>query len=216
MVTNHVAELQQLQQSIHAWQHEEHNHIQVLYAYLETGQMEQMKQYLATMENEIHQIVQLVNSGNIALDAILNAKLTHAKKLDIHVDYTVALAPQQWMHDMDLALLLGNLLNNALEGAASKKLGERWIRIYIASKQDKLYLYIANPFQGKRSKKNKQYYSTKQDHMGLGRIKIKDIIKKYNGIESTADDQGIFVTEILLDPTIHAADTTIHDSSSPF
>lgn len=75
------------------WRHDYHNHLQSMKAYVEMGQYDKLQEYLGLLENDLDQVNQLCDSGNVNLDAILNSKISLAEKNGIRVDYKAACRP---------------------------------------------------------------------------------------------------------------------------
>jgi sensor histidine kinase regulating citrate/malate metabolism len=101
---------------------------------------------------------------------------------------------------LDLAVILGNLIDNAMEGAQTVKKNNPWIDIKLKYTKGRLIININNSFDGFVYKQGDKIISRKdksQNH-GLGLDSVKDIIKKYNGIISTNYNQDTFKVKVLM------------------
>lgn len=78
VVKKQVEEVQNLYLTMRGWRHDYHNHIQALKAQLGMGQYELATEYLGRLEEDLDDIRQMVESGNVSLDAILNRNLQSA------------------------------------------------------------------------------------------------------------------------------------------
>ena len=70
------------------WRHDYHNHMQSLKAYLAMDHIEEAREYLNSLENDLNDINLLFDTGNVGVDAILNSKVSLAIHDGIKVDYS--------------------------------------------------------------------------------------------------------------------------------
>ena len=80
----------------------------------------------------------LLKTGNISLDAILSAKIAQAKAENIVVTIKAVVPDHLAITDLELSILVGNLLDNAIEACRTAE-GDRFIRIYMSMKGKMLY-----------------------------------------------------------------------------
>lgn len=86
------------------------------------------------------------------------------------------------------------------EGQAGQMDGsEAFIRIYIGVLKEQLYISVANSSHGKMNKIGKRYLSTKKSAgHGYGLMRIDRIVNKYHGYINRQNEEGAFVTEVML------------------
>ena len=80
----------------------------------------EIQDYIDRMEYFIHNPKEIVSSGNVEIDSVLNYMLQKAKAELETVDVKVIL-PEEIKHSFDLNVLIGNLLENAIEAARKTK-----------------------------------------------------------------------------------------------
>ena len=102
VVAKQVEEVQGLYMTMRGWRHDYHNHLQVLKAQLSMGQTELAQEYLGRLEQDLDSIKQLVETGNVSLDAILNSKLSYAQKQQISLHYKATVPPKLSVSDLSL------------------------------------------------------------------------------------------------------------------
>ena len=110
-----VEEVQNIYLTMRSWRHDYHNHLQKLKAHIMMDQIKEANQYLNELEIDLDNVNQLVESGNINLDAILNSKLSLAIKNNIDINYQAKVPETLTISDIDLCVLIGNLIDNAVE-----------------------------------------------------------------------------------------------------
>ena len=132
-------------------------------------------------------------------DAILNSKLALAKQKSVNNINCKAVLPETLsIEDVDLCVLLGNLLDNAIE--ACEKIPEemRFLRIYMVAKKSQLYVSIQNSAKEELDFNERNYISTKRGAHGLGMKRVKAMTDKYEGYLTLANESGIFAAEVTL------------------
>lgn len=200
LLENHISEIDDLYHKIRGWRHDYHNHIQIMIAYLELGKTKEMMKYLRDLDKDLSTIDQVIKTGNIMVDSILNTKISIAEKNNIRVDADAVVSDRISISDIDLCVIIGNLLDNAIEACMTvEDEEERFIRIYIAEKMDQFYIYVSNSYEGELNKKGSRYFTTKGEReRGYGIIRIDGIVEKNQGMINRQSEKDIFATEIIL------------------
>ena len=199
LMKQQMDEIENIYMTMRGWRHDYHNHIQSLKGYLSLNKVEQMKNYLNELETDLDSIDTLYHSGNLQLDSILNAKLAIAEKGQIRIHCDASIPPQLHVSDLDLCVILGNLLDNAIESCRKiKDPDERFIRVYIGILKKQLYISITNATSDTVKQRTDHYFTTKRGDHGHGLKRVDQVVKKYDGYLNRQNEPGIFATEIVL------------------
>lgn len=198
LLKNEVDEVHNIYLTMQRWRHDYHNHIQSVKAYLVMNSLEEARVYLDALEQDLDDINLLFNTGNINADAILNAKISLAIKKGIRVDYKATVPRALTVSDIDLCVVIGNLIDNAVEACEKVASENQFIRLYIGILQKQLYLSVSNATNEVVRKLDEQYISTKRGNHGHGLKRINKIVDKYGGFINRKNEPGVFVTEIML------------------
>lgn len=199
LMKQQMDEIENIYMTMRGWRHDYHNHIQSLKGYLSLNKVEQMKNYLNELETDLDSIDTLYHSGNLQLDSILNAKLAIAEKGQIRIHCDASIPPQLHVSDLDLCVILGNLLDNAIESCRKiKDPDERFIRVYIGILKKQLYISITNATSETVKQRTDYYFTTKRGDHGHGLKRVDQVVKKYDGYLNRQNEPGIFATEIVL------------------
>ena len=199
LMKQQMDEIENSYMTMRGWRHDYHNHLQSLKGYLSLNKVEQMKNYLNELETDLDSIDTLYHSGNLQLDSILNAKLAIAEKGQIHVHCDASIPPQLHVSDLDLCVILGNLLDNAIESCRKiKDPDERFIRVYIGILKKQLYISITNATSETVKQRTDHYFTTKRGDHGHGLKRVDQVVKKYDGYLNRQNEPGVFATEIVL------------------
>lgn len=200
LITEHYEEVQNIYQTMRGWRHDYHNHIQAMKAHLAMGQLEELQAYLDMLDNDLQMVDTVIKTGNIRLDAILNSKLSLMASKKIHVHAKAQVPKILTVNELDLCVMIGNLLNNAMESCekvADEQ--ERFIRIYIGVLKQQLYISVTNSVGDEVRKLGLgKYLTTKGSGHGFGLGRIAALVEKYGGFLNLQNEPGVFAAEILL------------------
>ena len=199
LMKQQMDEIENIYMTMRGWRHDYHNHLQSLKGYLSLNKVEQMKDYLNELETDLDSIDTIYHSGNLQLDSILNAKLAIAEKGQIRIHCDASIPPQLHVSDLDLCVILGNLLDNAIESCRKiKNPDERFIRVYIGILKKQLYISITNATSETVKQRTDHYFTTKRGDHGHGLKRVDQVVKKYDGYLNRQNEPGVFATEIVL------------------
>ncbi len=199
LVQKYCEEVQNIYREMRGWRHDYHNHIQTMKAYRHLGQNDRLDEYLISLDQDLTSVDNLIKSGNVMVDAILNSKLSLAKSRRISINAKAVVPEELSLSETDLCVIIGNLLDNAMEACAKiEDEAERFIRVYIDIKRDHLYISVTNASGGQIKKLNGRYLSSKPGYHGFGLVRADRLIDKYGGYIKRRDEEGAFTTEILL------------------
>jgi DNA-binding LytR/AlgR family response regulator len=200
LMTKHYNEVENIYKQMRAWKHDYHNHIQVMKAYLELNKYDDMEKYLNELDEDLTNIDTVLKTGNVMVDAILNSKLSLAMSQGININAKASVPKNLQVSDIDLCVIIGNLMDNAMEAAVKiENKEDRFIRVYIREMKEQLYISITNSVGGEIKKTSFGYISTKlaKNH-GFGLKRVDAIVAKYNGFINRQNEEGVFATEIIL------------------
>lgn len=200
LVTRHYDEVQNIYIQMRGWRHDYHNHIQAMKAYLTLGQLDELSQYLSDLDADLSTVDTVLKTGNVMVDAILNSKISLVVSKKIHVNAKATVPRELNISEIDLCVIIGNLLDNAMEACLKQpEESKRFIRVYIGILKEELYISVSNSVGGAVMKSGKTYLSTKSSAThGFGLMRVDRIVQKYNGYINRQNEEGVFATEVLL------------------
>ncbi len=199
LIETHYEEVETMYKQMRSWRHDYRNHIQTMKALASDGDMDAVKAYLDMLDNDLNTVDTVVKTGNAMADAILNSKISLAKSKNITVKADAHIPVKLKMSELDLCVIIGNLLDNAIEASLSLPQDKRIIRIYMDMKNTQLYISVTNfTSSGKMRKIKNRFRTTKGEGHGFGLIRIDNIIERLDGYLSRNSEDGAFTTEILI------------------
>lgn len=197
----HFEELRNNQIRINKAVHDTKNQLLAVLGYVENNQNQKAIETINLLCHNILGKANLVNTGNVAVDSLLNAKLNMIRKLDIDLETYFLLEPNLKVDEIDLCVVLGNILDNAIE--ACQKIStekERKIYLKIAQVEEHVLIEICNSISHKVIYKNGKIITKKKDKLfhGYGLKNVEDVVEKYNGNITYEQEENIFIVRILL------------------
>lgn len=193
----HLEEVRSIHNEMRGYKHDFHHHLQALKGQLEAGQVERAIAYLEQLDRSLQTVDTLLKTGNVTVDAILSAKLAQARAAGIAVTAETNLPPELSLTDLELSIVIGNLLDNAIEGCRSAA-GEKFLRLSLRMKGDMLYFYLLNSAGKKRKKVGSLFRTGKTGAHGFGLHRAETIVKQHGGWVKYNSEDGAFTSEFLV------------------
>ena len=191
--------LQENQESIKQFRHDWKNRVQVIGQLVETQKWEELKEYLSEVENRMVAMQLYSNTGNLAVDSIINCKMYQAIKKKIKISVNVLLPNEITIESDDIVVILGNVLDNAIEACEYVR-EEKYIELNFWYDGGCIFLHVCNSFDEVLNIKNGEYITRKKDKSmhGVGIKSVKNTVEKYNGITEITTKKNKFIVNIMM------------------
>lgn len=174
--------------------HDMKHHIREINDLLTKNKVEQAKDYLYQMNNDILNAQNIYNTGHEAFDGILNYYAEKYANKSLKLEVSVAIPENLEINIFDINIVLGNLLDNALENAISNT----QVDFNLKYNAGMLHISMSNLFEGKIKKVDGNIVSRKGENHGLGLDNIKRIVEKYDGTMVMECDGGWFNVDLIM------------------
>lgn len=183
--------------------HDLKKHLSGLLGMLQAKQINEAKGYITQLLNDgiINCPEEVSHSGNIVVDSLINHSCAYAQKDQIDFDINVFIPTTLPFENGHIAIILGNLMENALDACREIPNGKRYIYLDISYAKEVLQLIIRNNYQIKRKKdRHGNYLTTKADrlHHGLGLASIRQAVEHYHGQMAITDKDNEFQVVVIL------------------
>lgn len=160
-----------------------------------------VKQSPSAGEREIEKVLGVVHSGtkhlytiNYVLNSVCREKLRLAEEYNITVQYSLQFPEVISLNPIEMAVIYGNLLDNALEACIPVEPEKRKMDFYSSYKDNKLYIRLANS-----CKANEKYYLSGGDNEhGLGLASVEEIVKSHEGIMDINSRDDWYEVKIII------------------
>lgn len=161
--------------------HDFKNHVMAIRSFIEQDNKEGLLQYCEDLEVPGVQNISIPYTGNVAADGVFYHYMGLAQEYEISFHISGMFGALH-ISDIDLCVLLGNALDNAISACCRIPKELRFINLAISLDGDVLAIMIQNSFDGIIEEENGVIFSRKRDHeIGIGLKSMKDICKKYHG-----------------------------------
>lgn len=177
--------------------HDMKNCMMIVDKCIEQGDYSEARKYISTlMEEKIDVLGIKMFCSNKVLNYIINNKFAVCEKMNIETKCIIS-ANLNEISAVDLSILIGNLLDNAME--AAEKTEWRMVNIEIYEEEN-ITIIVENTINESVLQNNHLFATTKQDKSkhGFGMISIKDILKKYRGSIEYSEDGNILTCQVVL------------------
>lgn len=191
---------QNLHNEIKALKHDFTNHIISIREIAEKENNKSIIKYtkeLLYLENEISKIIDIDNK---VVSALINYKNNYIKERNIKFNFNIDIPKNTNIEQLDLAIILGNLLDNAIEACSIVQENKRYINLNIKYKFGKTSIIMENSMLGNIKMDNNKIITSKKDkeNHGYGLLNIRRTVEKYEGIMKLKDEGDKFIIEILI------------------
>ncbi|WP_253198247.1 MULTISPECIES: sensor histidine kinase [unclassified Clostridium] len=192
--------IQELIHTLRAQRHDFNNHISCIYGLLKTGEINVAKEYSEKLANQTSEINTILNIDIPIIAALLNFKLSIAKERKIELYIDINLPKSIKIDPVNISILLGNALDNAIEACENIANGNKFIRIKMYIEKVHLIIKITNSTNKATQEGTGEHKTThpdKENH-GFGLENINYIVNKYDGLIQIEEEENLFILNIAL------------------
>lgn len=174
--------------------HDMKNHFDIVESMINTSHIQEAKDYMEQISFD--QGEHYVHVNHLVLNYILSNKTKLAKSHGIDLCSVIIGKPVTFIADVDYSILVGNLLDNAIEATIEAK--ENEVNLCLSFYEDRFVIEVKNCVVDKP--KSKQLLTNKKDKSkhGIGLKNIKDIVEKYNGQDVIEVNGNVFYHMCIL------------------
>lgn len=161
----------------------------------------QFNEYLNRLEDSIDEYNTVIDTGNQSLDVVLTEKNIICATKGIKFTYIVDGSLFNFLSDMDVYALFGNIMDNAIESTATVQDAEkRLISLKVARRNGMIVLFVENYFENELKYQDGHLITTKAEkhHHGLGLRSITSIAEKHGGMASFVAEDHLFKLTVTL------------------
>jgi hypothetical protein len=183
-----------------AAKHDLHHHILVMQSYLHNKQFAELEEYLNQYQVRLTESAQPSLCKHYIVDAILQHYRSVAAESGIQFAVKVDMPVQVRVADLDICIILGNVIENAIEACQRMKDAGQFINLHIKMIGDMLIVTLDNSYDGRVKQAATALVSSKRSdgEEGVGLSSVKSVVNKYNGVLKIDYTANIFKTSIML------------------
>lgn len=194
----HYEELYRYQNEIRTFRHDIKNKLLSVSGLLADGQIERAAEAVKGEADFLDEANNgIINSGNPAVDAVLQSKLTIAERKGIKLDFSVKLSGEIKVDLLEFGVLIGNALDNAIEATENiEDSTDKTIFASIITMGGRIVVSVENPVKAEVDTKRIGTAKPDKINHGYGLKSIKTIAQKYDGDVFVSCEGNIFTTSI--------------------
>jgi len=181
--------------------HDKHHQLIVIRALAESGQTEKLQSYIAELMEEVDETARIAYCENVLVNVVASHYLGIALAEGIQVDAKMDIPEGiTQIRDGDLCIIIGNLLENALE-ACRYVSDSPFIKVLARLTGRNLAILVENSFDGKVESQQGKYISRKtpeEMREGIGLTSVKNLCQKYDGMFETEHSESVWRASALL------------------
>ena len=175
------------------------HHTHLIREYLRSGKLQELESYLDNYTASLPNTQALVYSKHDAINVLLAYFAQQAQEAGIEMDVFVQLPERLNLPDTTLSVILGNLLENAMEACRQLPAGEGKITVRGKAEGGSVFFDISNTYSGQlRKNKAGKILSSKGPNRGLGLESVSQLASTHNGMLEVDATDGIFKASVLL------------------
>ena len=181
--------------------HEYKNQIVCMDMLMKKKDYSKLEDYIGNISDKLDAQLDMVDTNNDVVNAILNAKYYEAIKNDVLFVLKINDLSDIKVSDEDIVTILSNLLDNAIEAAKQCDVGKRTVKIKLLSEDDVLSIAVTNAYKTEPMLTEDGYIRTtknnKEEH-GWGIRNIVATLEKYDAEYIIDYKNGEFVFSIMM------------------
>ncbi|WP_416326790.1 sensor histidine kinase [[Eubacterium] hominis] len=179
--------------------HDLHHHLMLVNSYIEKDDKEGLKNYIDLYRRELPPDVLELYSRNDVVNAIICYYASRARDYHIRFDANIAYPDNCSISETDITVLLGNMLENAVEACQRSKSNDTFIKLWIKQHgTSELLILTDNTCNVPVTFQDGVPKSSKREGMGIGTSSMQDIAKRYDGSVRFETSDGIFYTSVIM------------------
>lgn len=197
------------QEETRAMFHDINKYMQAMRAVASRCSADEANHILEETQKLFDSIGTVVDVGNSVVSVILNEYTSNADEVDIPFHFDVSVPHNLGITAVDLYVLLGNTLDNAIEACCSLPEDQRYINLQLRTFHNILFYRIENPYAPDYPGKGKG-----KNH-GYGLQNVRKCVEKHAGDMSISQEDGKFILSLRLNDCVPLDCELVHHVTGP-
>lgn len=194
-------------QDIRGVRHDMKNHMMNMKGLMEQGHYVEAAEYMKKLDQSLDSFDFKFLTGNAVCDVVINSKYRQAQYQGIDLRVQFVYQKESGVADYDMAIVLSNLLDNAMEACMLVENRHRYIELELKQRGNFFLIKVQNPFSGKLNfdEKNGMPVSSKEkggELHGIGLQNVSAIAKRYYGTVNIETQNQIFAVTVMLQQSV--------------
>lgn len=193
----HLDELLIKQKALRGFKHDVSNQLVALKGYFASGNAVGGMRHVDSLLQRVSDIEAVIDTGNIALDAVLSNKQTIAEHKGIVFEHHICIAENLAVDPVDLCVIFGNALDNAIEACERLETADKRIVLDLRQEDSTLFCQLVNTAPPSDAGSLATSKPDKDNH-GFGFANLTASLEKYGGAPLVVWEKGWFTLSFML------------------
>lgn len=189
-------ELYNSQQEIRRSRHDQKNLLIAIQSEIDHGDLKKLRQLISSRLDKLDQVL-LTNPKDSVLESILYVKQQAAGQYGIHIDSQIHLTRAPAIDELDLAVMLSNLIDNAVESLVRDGASDS-IRCQVLERNENLLISVENNVYHPVDVNHLTTHKPDKERHGLGLPSVRELVNRYDGLIEITCESGVFLVNIIL------------------
>ena len=180
--------------------HDLNNHLDILYQMIAAQRLDEARTYISQISEPMKELMLKSFTGNDIIDVLLSSKKQKAEQLGIKVSMDVEFPSNTGIRTNDVCTILGNLMDNAIDGSKATENAE--VRLKICRIHRFLVIRVYNTISSRPliDERTGRLVTDKEDKTkhGWGMQSVKAALEKYNGTMQYQFSETEFKITVML------------------
>lgn len=179
--------------------HDLRQHLTVVQSYIDRDDKAGLADYLDIYQSKLPPDVTEYFCRDDVVNAVISYYASMAREAGIEFMSKVSYPKECPMSRTDITVLLGNLLENAVEACKKEKDCQKFIKLRVKQRgQSSLLILVDNTCRTPVSFKDGTPLSTKREGEGIGTASVREIAARYGGTVKFEQRDGVFFASVSL------------------
>ena len=180
--------------------HDFRHHLHAIDTLAKEGNAEKVSEYVANL-SEYHKMGRSQGTlfcENTVINALLQYYEDNAGQNEIETVIRVSADKQLPVPEVEFCIIIGNLLENAIDASRTLVREKRKIEFY-GKQEGSMYLISAvNYYEGEIKRRGRRFQSSKHAGDGVGIWSVEKVVEKYDGMMNVEADGKKFEVKIAI------------------
>jgi signal transduction histidine kinase len=180
--------------------HDLRHHVALLEQFADNMDVAALREYIDSFR-KVHRLEEpMTYCENMTANAVLTYFAQMAAEQEIEFRSEFVLPEKVAIEHSDLAVLLGNLLENAVEACTRQSAEQPSVRIHGGFQGDGVIAFTVDNTNTDQPRQNRsgEYMSSKHDGKGIGTESVREIVGRYGGVVNFESEPGMFCVSVLM------------------
>ncbi len=183
------------------FRHDIRHHFLAIDGFLKNDDMDGLKEYIQQSITLLPGQMSKVYCDNVAVNALLCYYREQADRAQIKTTFKITLPKKLPVPDTELCIMIGNLLENAVEACQRMKSEDKFVEVTLSMASSALLaILVSNSYESHvQQAGDGTFLSSKgKGRKGIGLSSVLNIAEKYNGIAKVEHTDQVFRVSLLL------------------